>query len=174
MISNPRWFKPNEIRMFHNSSGLNVDDEVVCYVNMSDTTGISWDLRQVGWSWALEGNFTASINARQILLTKNIGYVCVLKPICIGRSDRRENMNGEDHLIVVSSETSDKIGTIQRRLAWPLRKDDTHKSRNGPNFFVFFWKSQYSKNANPMWMSFSSSSSSSSSSFFLLYIYIYM
>lgn len=36
----------------------------------------------------------------------------------------------------VSSETSDKIGTIQRRLAWPLRKDDTHKSRNGPDFFV--------------------------------------
>ncbi|CAL9108354.1 unnamed protein product [Musa textilis] len=35
----------------------------------------------------------------------------------------------------VSSETSDKIGTIQRRLAWPLRKDDTHKSGNGPNFF---------------------------------------
>ena len=24
---------------------------------------------------------------------------------------------------------SEKIGTIQRRLAWPLRKDDTHKSR---------------------------------------------
>ncbi|GLJ30630.1 hypothetical protein SUGI_0606500 [Cryptomeria japonica] len=38
----------------------------------------------------------------------------------------------------VSSETSDKIGTIQRRLAWPLRKDDTHKSRNGPNFFNTF------------------------------------
>ncbi|PKA56733.1 hypothetical protein AXF42_Ash012863 [Apostasia shenzhenica] len=38
----------------------------------------------------------------------------------------------------VSSETSDKIGTIQRRLAWPLRKDDTHKSRNGPNFFAIF------------------------------------
>ncbi|CAM6051976.1 unnamed protein product [Sphagnum compactum] len=37
----------------------------------------------------------------------------------------------------VSSEISDKIGTIQRRLAWPLRKDDTHKSRNGPNFFPF-------------------------------------
>ena len=36
---------------------------------------------------------------------------------------------------VVSLETSDKIGTIQRRLAWPLRKDDTHKSRNGSNFF---------------------------------------
>ena len=37
----------------------------------------------------------------------------------------------------VPSGTSDKIGTIQRRLAWPLRKDDTHKSRNGPNFFFF-------------------------------------
>ena len=30
----------------------------------------------------------------------------------------------------VPSGTSDKIGTIQRRLAWPLRKDDMHKSRN--------------------------------------------
>ncbi len=26
--------------------------------------------------------------------------------------------------------SSVKIGTIQRRLAWPLRKDDTHKSRD--------------------------------------------
>jgi len=31
--------------------------------------------------------------------------------------------------------TSVKIGTIQRRLAWPLRKDDTHKSRSVPSFF---------------------------------------
>ncbi|KAL4638634.1 hypothetical protein ACB092_03G160600 [Castanea dentata] len=38
---------------------------------------------------------------------------------------------------LVPSGTSDKIGTIQRRLAWPLRKDDTHKSRNGPNFFSY-------------------------------------
>ena len=29
----------------------------------------------------------------------------------------------------------DKIGTIQRRLAWPLRKDDTHKSRTYHFFF---------------------------------------
>ncbi|KAK8473230.1 hypothetical protein PHAVU_001G084100 [Phaseolus vulgaris] len=42
-------------------------------------------------------------------------------------------------LLLVPSGTSDKIGTIQRRLAWPLRKDDTHKSRNGPNFFLFFF-----------------------------------
>ena len=29
--------------------------------------------------------------------------------------------------------SSVKIGMIQRRLAWPLRKDDTHKSRSVPN-----------------------------------------
>ena len=33
--------------------------------------------------------------------------------------------------------SSVKIGTIQRRLAWPLRKDDTHKSRSVYNFFDF-------------------------------------
>ena len=31
--------------------------------------------------------------------------------------------------------SSVKIGTIQRRLAWPLRKDDTHKSRSVNNLF---------------------------------------
>ena len=30
--------------------------------------------------------------------------------------------------------SSVKIGTIQRRLAWPLRQDDTHKSRRVDNF----------------------------------------
>ena len=30
--------------------------------------------------------------------------------------------------------SSVKIGTIQRRLAWPLRKDDTHKSKSVNNF----------------------------------------
>ena len=34
--------------------------------------------------------------------------------------------------------SSVKIGTIQRRLAWPLRKDDTHKSRSVHNFFSLF------------------------------------
>ena len=32
--------------------------------------------------------------------------------------------------------SSVKIGTIQRRLAWPLRKDDTHKSRSVNIFWV--------------------------------------
>ena len=33
--------------------------------------------------------------------------------------------------------SSVKIGTIQRRLAWPLRKDDTHKSRSVSHFSCF-------------------------------------
>ncbi|KAK7377632.1 hypothetical protein VNO80_03061 [Phaseolus coccineus] len=45
--------------------------------------------------------------------------------------------------MLVPPGTSDKIGTIQRRLAWPLRKDDTHKSRNGPNFFLSLLSSFY-------------------------------
>ena len=32
--------------------------------------------------------------------------------------------------------SSVKIGTIQRRLAWPLRKDDTHKSRSVSHFLL--------------------------------------
>ena len=31
--------------------------------------------------------------------------------------------------------TFDKIGTIHRKLAWLLRKDDTNNSINGPNYF---------------------------------------
>ncbi|WJX18380.1 hypothetical protein P8452_08181 [Trifolium repens] len=42
-------------------------------------------------------------------------------------------------LSFVPSGTSDKIGTIQRRLAWPPCKDDTHKSRNGPKKFPIFF-----------------------------------
>jgi hypothetical protein len=37
----------------------------------------------------------------------------------------------------VKAVSYDKIGTIQRRLAWPLRKDDTHKSRTY-HFFALF------------------------------------
>ena len=35
-------------------------------------------------------------------------------------------------------ESSVKIGTIQKRLAWPLRKDDMHKSRSVSNFVCLF------------------------------------
>ena len=34
--------------------------------------------------------------------------------------------------------SSVKIGTIQRRLAWPLRKDDTHKSRSVNNYIYIY------------------------------------
>ncbi|RID49323.1 hypothetical protein BRARA_H00130 [Brassica rapa] len=51
-------------------------------------------------------------------------------------------------MVIVPSGTSDKIGTIQRRLAWPLRKDDTHKSRNGPNFFFSFFFSNRSPSSS--------------------------
>ena len=64
--------------------------------------------------------------------------------ICISHIDRLIRFLGlyksaENGYGFVPSGTSDKIGTIQRRLAWPLRKDDTHKSRNGPNFFLFLF-----------------------------------
>ena len=68
----------------------------------------------------------------------------------------------QKRLLVVSLETSDKIGTIQRRLAWPLRKDDTHKSRNGPNFsgtltiklFLYFHDKTFLKNCNTRFVNF--------------------
>ena len=45
--------------------------------------------------------------------------------------------------------SSAKIGTIQRRLAWPLRKDDTHKSRMYLFFFlIFFWSVRNPYTAN--------------------------
>ncbi|KAG0581193.1 hypothetical protein KC19_4G231200 [Ceratodon purpureus] len=50
---------------------------------------------------------------------------------------------------VVFSETSDKIGTIQRRLAWPLRKDDTHKSRNGTGYKSKRYKSHKYRPSSP-------------------------
>ena len=34
--------------------------------------------------------------------------------------------------------SSVKIGTIQRRLAWPLRKDDTHKSRSVKTYLSIY------------------------------------
>ena len=54
------------------------------------------------------------------------------------------------------SGSSVKIGTIQRRLAWPLRKDDTHKSRMYHFFFsshspkiVFGFKNWFRWGSNP-------------------------
>ena len=68
--------------------------------------------------------------------------------------------------------SSVKIGTIQRRLAWPLRKDDTHKSRSVHNFFFLFGPASSEQRpsvsttcfVSPLPVRGSSSSSSSSSS----------
>ena len=44
-------------------------------------------------------------------------------------TSRARDMQPE--MAAIASVTSVEIGTIQRRLAWPSRRDDTHKSRNG-------------------------------------------
>ena len=55
------------------------------------------------------------------------------KRACIWQNKRGPN---SDRIMLDSLRGSSvKIGTIQRRLAWPLRKDDTHKSRSVNNFF---------------------------------------
>ena len=38
------------------------------------------------------------------------------------------------YLGTVDSQVLSRATEIQRRLAWPLRKDDTHKSRSVPSF----------------------------------------
>ena len=35
--------------------------------------------------------------------------------------------------------SSVKIGTIERRLAWPLRKDDMHKSRSVKILYIYIY-----------------------------------
>jgi septal ring factor EnvC (AmiA/AmiB activator) len=54
------------------------------------------------------------------------------------RERERERERSELRSIISDSlrGSSVKIGTIQRRLAWPLRKDDTHKSRSVNNFLM--------------------------------------
>jgi hypothetical protein len=43
-----------------------------------------------------------------------------------------------------------KIGTIQRRLAWPLRKDDTQKSRMVSNFLIHHYRQLYLNRPEPI------------------------
>ncbi|RDX62893.1 hypothetical protein CR513_58737, partial [Mucuna pruriens] len=82
----------------------------------------------------VEFRCTVSLILHMILLRGLIGLI-TYSEYCEA-TVRSEHMKCTTPIIVPSG-TSDKIGTIQRRLAWPLRKDDTHKSRNGPNFFLF-------------------------------------
>ena len=55
-------------------------------------------------------------------------------------ASKREDPYTKTYFFCISDSfrgSSDKIGTIQRRLAWPLRKDDTHKSRSVNNFLRY-------------------------------------
>ena len=54
-----------------------------------------------------------------------------------GEGKERKEKGPKRKGLLVLQEPSVKIGTIQRRLAWPLRKDDTH-NREVSNFFFFF------------------------------------
>ena len=54
------------------------------------------------------------------------------KALCFSR-----NHNSKHYFSDSLRGSSVKIGTIQRRLAWPLRKDDTHKSRSVNIVFLF-------------------------------------
>ena len=54
-----------------------------------------------------------------------------------GEGKERKEKGAKRKGLLVLQEPSVKIGTIQRRLAWPLRKDDTH-NREVSNFFFFF------------------------------------
>ena len=58
----------------------------------------------------------------------------------MGRADEHVLFRA-DQLLDSLRRSSAKIGTIQRRLAWPLRKDDTHKSRSVSIFCPLFLRS---------------------------------
>ena len=51
---------------------------------------------------------------------------------------RHANLNSLD-VLALAVHTCTKIGTIQRRLAWPLRKDDTQNREA----FHIFWQPEY-------------------------------
>lgn len=54
--------------------------------------------------------------------------------VLVPQSTVRTNLDGTANF---SSETPDKIGTIEK-ISMPLRKDDTHKLRNGLTYFCRF------------------------------------
>ena len=75
--------------------------------------GMEWNLLCVGCEWAVS--------------VRSVRGVWYLGVVGVRNDDRNRGQ----------TRSSAKIGTIQRRLAWPLRKDDTHKSRTYHTFFVF-------------------------------------
>ena len=89
--------------------------------------------------WAFQGWFDSilgvflNFNAFRLIQTSHFEKPIACTRICHGVTQSRV-----DDLEPLRR-ASVKIGTIQRRLAWPLRKDDTHKSRSVNNFFAIFF-----------------------------------
>ena len=87
--------------------------------------GVKWPLRcyfasRALWDWTARGRGT-------VLLTgvgKRADPAMCVRMVYPGPLLTSDSFRG----------SSVKIGTIQRRLAWPLCKDDTHKSRSVNNF----------------------------------------
>ena len=87
--------------------------------------GVKWSLRcyfasRALWDWTARGRGT-------VLLTgvgKRADPLMCVRIVYPGPLLTLDSFRG----------SSVKIGTIQRRLAWPLRKDDTHKSRSDTSF----------------------------------------
>ena len=71
----------------------------------------------------------------------------------VGMSIRRKHVFISDFL----RGSSVKIGTIQRRVAWPLRKDDTHESRSVNNVCVCYLSGGFIALATPRLVSLSCS-----------------
>ncbi len=107
-------------------------------LDLSDGQHSCWGSPKFGTNWLMEnlamsGRSCARCTAPKILSCEVPVQICP-ESLC-----RNESVYGrwykEAHQTVDSLRgSSDKIGTIQRRLAWPLRKDDTHKSRSVPSF----------------------------------------
>ena len=74
-----------------------------------------------------------------------------------GRWERTGEPSCPARLVDPLRRSSVKIGTIQRRLAWPLRKDDTHKSRSVTNFSPKFMPGR-GKGRGALWGYFAASS----------------
>ena len=56
-------------------------------------------------------------------------YICIYIYIYTPTYVHKDSLRG----------ASVKIGAMQRRLAWPLRKDDTHKSRSVNNVYIYIY-----------------------------------
>jgi hypothetical protein len=121
-------------------------------------------LRLIKWRSLIRILFSTFIRTSK-KKKKNIAFYLVESQLVQYRSIRRIKesfYSNKEQSKRFPSGTSHKIGTIQRRLAWPLRKDDMHKLRNGAILFYFIYL---------FFLSCKSCDSMASSVFIYLYIF---